>query len=220
VAQTNAPTITGSVLDPSGANVPDDAVQLQRPTGHTVPTVHTDVTGAFESPSLRRAHAVLIERAGFKVAVAQVRVSSRAVAPLTVHLELADLFSEVSAEFQPVQVTTEISENRDAAVVSQNLLENLPVLGQDYLSLMSRFLDAGSVGTRGASVVVDGMEVNNPGITASAIREVRINQNPYSAEFFRPGRGRIEIITKDAAAAYRTINFIFRDYYLNAATPT
>ena len=221
MAQTAAPAITGTVLDPSGAYVPDAAVQLQRPTGHTLTTVQTDVIGAFRIPvASAGAYTILIERAGFKVARVQVRVASRAVAPLTVRLELADVFSEVSAEFQPVQVNTEISENRDAAVVSQNLLENLPVLGQDYLSLMSRFLDAGSVGTRGASVVVDGMEVNNPGITASAIREVRINQNPYSAEFFRPGRGRIEIITKDAGAAYHgTINFIFRDYYLNARDP-
>jgi hypothetical protein len=64
------------------------------------------------------------------------------------------------------------------------------------------------------------MEVNNAGVTASAIKEVRINQNPYSAEFFRPGRGRIEIITKDAGAAYHgALNFTFRDSYFNARDP-
>jgi hypothetical protein len=64
------------------------------------------------------------------------------------------------------------------------------------------------------------MQVNNVGVTASAIKEVRINQNPYSAEFFRPGRGRIEIITKDSADAYHgAINFIFRSSYFNARDP-
>src|ERR1039458_5416681 len=85
---------------------------------------------------------------------------------------------------------------------------------------MARFLDAGSIGTVGVSLVVDGMQVNNVGVTASAIKEVRINQNPYSAEFFRPGRGRIEIITKDSADAYHgAINFIFRSSYFNARDP-
>ena len=54
-------------------------------------------------------------------------------------------------------------------------------------------------------------------MSASAIQEVRINQNPYSAEFARPGRGRIEIITKDAGAAFHgALSFTFRDYRLNA----
>jgi len=36
--------------------------------------------------------------------------------------------------------------------------------------------------------------------------------------FFRPGRGRIEVITKQAAPQYHgTFNFIFRDYHLNAS---
>src|SRR5262249_41011118 len=121
---------------------------------------------------------------------------------------------------EPVQVSTDVSGNRDAATVSDNLLEKLPVFDQDYIGTMSRFLDLGSIGAKGATLVVDGMEVNNAGVTASAIKEVRINQNPYSAEFFRAGRGRIEIITKDAGAAFHgSLNFTFRDSYLNARDP-
>jgi hypothetical protein len=120
----------------------------------------------------------------------------------------------VQADFEPAQLMPEVSENRDAAAVSESLLEKLPVFDQDYIGRMSMFLDSASIGTKGASLVVDGIEVNNAGITASAIKEVRINQNPYSAEFFRPGRGRIEIITKDAGAAYHgTLNFTLCDSY-------
>jgi hypothetical protein len=57
----------------------------------------------------------------------------------------------------------------------------------------SRLLDPGSVGTGGVSLVVDGMQVSNLGVSASAIKEIKINQEPYSAEFQRPGRGRIEV---------------------------
>jgi hypothetical protein len=61
---------------------------------------------------------------------------------------------------------------------------------------MSRFLDPGSTGTNGVSLVVNGMEVSNLGVSASAIKEIKINQDPYSAEYMRPGRGRIEMTTK------------------------
>jgi hypothetical protein len=139
---------------------------------------------------------------------------------LTIRLELAPLAFNVQADLGSVQPSTDVAENRDVATADNNLLEKLPVFDQDYIGRMSMFLDAGSVGTGGVSVVADGMEVSNLGVTASAIKEVRINQNPYSAEFFRPGRGRIEVITKDAADAYHgAINFTFRSSDFNARDP-
>lgn len=75
---------------------------------------------------------------------------------------------------------------------------------------MTAFLDPASMGAGGTQLIVNGMEVNNVGVTPSAIQEVRINQNPYSAEFARPGRGRLEIITRATASEYHgTFNFIF-----------
>ena len=67
---------------------------------------------------------------------------------------------------------------------------------------------------------MDGVESTRAGVSASAIQEVKLNQDPYSAEFSRPGRGRIEIITKPGSAAFHgTFNFLFRDYRLNARDP-
>ena len=97
------------------------------------------------------------------------------------------------------------------------MLDNLPVFDQNYVAAMSQFLDPGAVGTGGVTLVVNGMEQKNIGVSASAIQQVKINQNPYSAEFSRPGRGRIEVITKPGTQAYHgTINFVFRDHHLNA----
>ena len=91
---------------------------------------------------------------------------------------------------------------------------------QNILATMSAFLDAGAQGAGGTQLVVDGMQVNNLGVTPSAIQEVRINQNPYSAEFARPGRGRLEIITKSTTTEYHgAANFIFRDSHFNARDP-
>ena len=64
---------------------------------------------------------------------------------------------------------------------------------------MSRFLDDNATGTNGVTLVVNGIEANGPGVTPSAIQEVKINNNPYSARFSRPGRARLEIVTKSGS---------------------
>ncbi len=63
--------------------------------------------------------------------------------------------------------------------------------------------------TGGVTLIVDGVEANSAGVSASAIQELKINQNPYTAEFSRPGRGRIEIITKPGSTD-GAFNFLFR----------
>ena len=47
--------------------------------------------------------------------------------------------------------------------------------------------------------------------------EIRINQNPFSAEFAAPGQKRIEIITKSGSSNYHaSVLTQFRDYQLDA----
>jgi outer membrane receptor protein involved in Fe transport len=46
---------------------------------------------------------------------------------------------------------------------------------------------------------------------------VKINKNPYSAEYAQPGRGRIEIVTKTGSAKYHgSLDFGLRDFRLDA----
>jgi hypothetical protein len=61
------------------------------------------------------------------------------------------------------------------------------------------------------------MEGRKVGVPASAIQQIKINQDAYSAEFARPGQGRIEVITKAGSEAYHgEANVTFRDARLNA----
>ena len=59
--------------------------------------------------------------------------------------------------------------NLNAVSMNQQTLENLPVFDQDYVATMSRFLDAGAIGTGGVTVVVDGLESTRVPVSASAI---------------------------------------------------
>jgi hypothetical protein len=133
---------------------------------------------------------------------------------------VAELRQGVTVDEQTDQVSTETSQNLNAVSMNQKSLENLPVFDQDYVGTMSRFLDAGAIGTGGVTIVVDGLESTRVPVSPSAIQEVKINQDPYSAEFSRPGRGRIEIIPKPGSPEYHgAVNVIFRDSALNARDP-
>jgi hypothetical protein len=101
---------------------------------------------------------------------------------MNVVLALADVQQQVTVGGELTQVSTNTSDNLDTVTMNRQALDNLPIFDHDYIATMSRFLDASSVGTNGVTLVVDGVEATRAGVSASAIQEVRINQDPYSAE--------------------------------------
>ena len=123
-----------------------------------------------------------------------------------------------------VQVNADSSEdltawedNHDSSVLSSQDLKTLPIFDNDYATAMSAFLDDSATATGGSGLIVDGVEANRATVSASAVQEVRINQDPYSAQYYWPGRGQMEIISKSAADQYHgQFNFMFRDSALNA----
>ncbi|HZC23529.1 MAG TPA: TonB-dependent receptor, partial [Candidatus Binatia bacterium] len=114
-------------------------------------------------------------------------------------------------------VSTEVTQNQNANTINRDALDRVPVFDQDYITTMSRFLDDSAIGTNGVSLVVNGIEANGPGVTSSGVQEIRINQNPYSARFSRPGRARLELITKSGTPNFHgQLNFLFRDAVFDA----
>lgn len=216
LGQVRAP-LTGTIVDPSGSVVPSATVTLRIATGGTQ-TGRTDAAGAFRFEGLLPgSYEVRVEHAGFVASTTRVGIGNRPPSPLQIRLRIATLREEITVQDTSLQVNSAASDNLNVVVMNRSDLDNLPALGQDVIGTAARFLDSASLGTGGATIVVDGMETSEKGVTASAIQEIRINQNPYSAEFGRPGRGRIEVITSPGASAYHgTFNFLFRDDHLDA----
>jgi hypothetical protein len=214
-------TVTGTVLDPHQAGVLGARVTLKRADGNELQTTNADVSGTFRFDGVQPGnYDFRIEQEGFRPYVSRVRVGNQAPRPMNVVLALADVHQQVTVGGQLTQVSTNSADNLDTITMNRQSLDNLPIFDQDYIATMSRFLDASSIGTSGVTLVVDGVEATRAGVSASAIQEVKINQDPYSAEYPRPGRGRIEIITKPGSAEFHgTFNFLFRDYHLNARDP-
>jgi hypothetical protein len=115
-------------------------------------------------------------------------------------------------------LSTEAADNQDAIAIAASTLDHIPVFDQDIAGALTPFLDPAATSSSGVSIVVDGIELKGgANATPSAVAEVRINSDPYSAEFASPGRGRLEITTKPGSPQFHgTLNVIARDAVFNA----
>ncbi len=210
--------LSGVVQDQTGAVLQNATVELVAASGAVQSTTTTDAVGAFHFDNVAAGQYELrTSFEGFKPAAVRVRVGARTPAPQKLVLRLADVTQEITVSNAAAQVDATASNNLDAVTVDQQMLESLPVFDQDYIATLSRFLDSGSLGSGGATVVVNGMEVSALRVSASAVQQIKINQDPYSAEYARPGRGRIEILTKPGGQEYHGEgNVIFRDAVFDA----
>ncbi len=213
-------SISGVVQDQAGAAIVGARVELAASTPAAQSTT-TDQAGSFQFKRIAAGkYHIQVSYQGFESTTLYVTVGSKPLAPLQVVMAIASLRQDMTVTSEPAKISTEASDNKDTVALTEQSLSNLPVFDQDYIAAMSRFLDQGSVGTSGVTLVVNGMEVNNLGVSPSAIKEIKINQDPYSAEYQRPGRGRIEVTTKPGSPEYHgTFNFIFRDAHFNARDP-
>ncbi len=71
----------------------------------------------------------------------------------------------------------------------------------DELALELQALAGPAPGPNGGQIFIDGFDGTNLP-PKSAIREMRVNSNPFSPEYDRPGFARIDIFTKPGTDAF------------------
>lgn len=213
--------LAGTVLDPSGAAIGGAQVTISAPDSELLAHTTTDKTGFFRFENLVGGkYSLRFHADGFRDLTIQSAIVNTGQGPLKIVLPIAvqtETVTVATGEEVPV-VSTETADNQNANTITRSALDRVPVFDQDYITTMSRFLDDSAIGTNGVTLVVNGIEANGPGVTASAVQEVRINQNPYSARFSRPGRARLEIITKSGTSDFHgSLNVLFRDSTFDAS---
>ena len=216
-----AQTVQGVVRDQTGAVLQGARVELTDESGASAGTTTTDVKGTYALAAPRPgSYQLTVRFEGFRPGVVRIRVvAGRTPAPQVVVLELASVPQEVTVSGGEA-ISAAANANRDAIMLDDHALNDLPVFDRNLVATMARMLDAATLGTGGVTLVVDGMEARKVGVSPSAIQQVKLNQDPYSAEFPRPGRGRIEVITKAGTDRYSgSVDFTFRDAALNARDP-
>jgi hypothetical protein len=194
-AQTPAPSLRGQVLDPSGAAVPGLAVTVVGPAGAKL-VAQTDEQGKYAFRNLAPgAYTLIISLKGFDNFVKPGIVIARGQ-PQVVNAQLS-----VAMEKQQITVTTDTtkvtvnpSENASALVIKGKDLE---ALSDDPDELQSELeaLAGPSAGPNGGQIYIDGF-TGGQLPPKSSIREIRVNQNPFSAQYDSLGYGRIEVLTR------------------------
>ena len=210
--------VSGVVLDPSGAVIADARVILRREGSASAETKTANQRGGFRFTRIAAGeYEIEVRRDGFKPTVTRLTVGTKSPSPLQIVLPIADVREEIVVTDRPDQTNTNPDENINVIKLNHKALNDLPVLGNDVIGSVARLLDAGSIGSDGPTIIVDGLETSKMKVPASTIQEVRINQNPYSAEFARLGRARIEVFTKPGSSQFHgEFNFLFRDHRLDA----
>jgi len=229
-SQPKPPALQGVVADATGAIVPGAEVDLLDASGAVAASNHTGGDGSFQMVAPHPGnYTLVVSEAGFETVRTPVEMAPAALAsvaapaavrlaaPLRIVLPIASLATTVRVNAENSQDLTAPEENRDSSVMTSQELKSLPIFDNDYATAMSAFLDDSASATGGSGLLVDGVEANRATVSASAVQEVRINQDPYSARYYWPGRGQMEIVTKSAADHYHgQFNFLFRDSALNA----
>ncbi|MGD0414604.1 MAG: carboxypeptidase regulatory-like domain-containing protein [Terriglobales bacterium] len=198
-SQTQSPattgTLRGQVTDPSGAVVANAAVAVLVSGGQTH-SATTNRTGAYEIGNLAPGkYTVTANAQGFAVFVQNdVNVAAGEVAQFNIALDINVQQEKVNVHEDTPQVDVNPANNASAIVLSGKDLDALPD-DPDELQSDLEALAGPSAGPNGGQLYIDGFTAGQLP-PKSSIREIRINQNPFSAEYDKLGYGRIEIFTK------------------------
>lgn len=217
-----APATRGSVVDPAGAAVVSLTVAIESPSGTIVQRAVTDEHGEFQFTNIASGDYLLITPAmkGFAAETIPIHVGSAVTSLTQIRLRLPEVTEQMEVTEETAGVNTDSASNADQTKASSELIEKLPVLNQDIIATFTPFLSQTGTNSKGVTLIVDGIETKSSGVSASAIKSVSINNDPYTAESRSPGKGRIEIITKAGTPTFHgTFNFTFRDASTDATTP-
>jgi hypothetical protein len=194
-------TVQGRVSDQTGAVIPDAKITLTGPDSRSFQTVsRADGTYAISglSPgqySIQATAPDLTLRSPIEITVGP-GVQTRDL-QLSVVLVSQQVAVQDTAQALSVDPTT----NADATVLRG---ADLNALADDPTDLAAdlQALAGPGAGPNGGQVYVDGFSGGEIP-SKDSIREVRINQNPFSPEYDKLGLGRIEILTKPGSDKFR-----------------
>jgi Carboxypeptidase regulatory-like domain/TonB dependent receptor len=227
-AAKNSGSLRGQVTDPSGAVVVGATVSAATSGGQMQNAV-SDKLGNYMLHGLPEGNVtVSVIATGFAAyQMPNVIISAGQTQQLDIALGIAVEKEQVTVQSESEGAVVDVNpaNNASATILKGADLEALSddpdELEQDLLALAGP-----SVGPNGGQIYIDGFS-NGTLPPKSSIREVRINQNPFSAEYDRPGFGRVEVFTKPGSdkwhgqALFNENNSVFnsRNPYVHGSVP-
>jgi hypothetical protein len=212
-------TVRGTITDPTGAVVPSATVLLTSTSGNPRAAM-SGRDGTYDFTA--------VAPGSYTLSVTMKGFAPADISGLTVtagHALLKNVALALPVEQQQVQVDSEASgvstaaDNNAGAIVIKG--KDLDALSDDPDELSNELsaLAGPSAGPNGGQIYIDGFSGGQLP-PKSSIREIRINQNPFSAQYDRLGYGRIEILTKPGTDKLRGMFMMNgNDSAFNSLTP-
>jgi hypothetical protein len=187
--------IRGQVTDPSGGALVGATVLLTTPSGGSMDTT-TGKDGYYEFRNLAPGiYGLKVVAPGFALfSKTDVSVTEGKTTPVNISMVLEVQQEKVIVNESSAQLDVSPANNANAIVLQGKDLDALSD-DPDELQAELEALAGPSAGPNGGQIYIDGFTAGQLPPKAS-IREIRINQNPFSAEYDKLGYGRIEIFTK------------------------
>lgn len=199
--------LMGVVTDPSGALVPEAAVRIRSSDGLFSRELTSDGEGRFSLLLRPGKYDITIAASGFESFSKEVRVGA-APTKISAQLTIAAARAVVEVNGTDGQLNTSEDANKNALDLKGN---GLATLSDDDTTFQQQLLAmAGDDGSNPPQIYVDGFSGGNLP-PKSTIREIKINQNPFSAAYDSMGLGRIEIFTKPGTSTLHGVVDVFGD---------
>ena len=188
-------TVRGTVTDPDNALIPGATVTLTPVTGRALTaTSGSDGTYLFNAVPAGT-YSLTVTMKGFASYVRQgLRIGAGQTLTLDTKMAIQTTNQEVQVTAQGTQLSVDQDNNASSTVIKGKDLDALSD-DPDELSSELTALAGPAAGPNGGQIYVDGF-TGGQLPPKSSIREIRVNQNPFSAQYDRLGFGRVEVFTK------------------------
>jgi len=209
--------IRGQITDPSGALVSRAQLKLHSdaPTAPTpLQTVFSSQQGDFLFRSLPAGkYSLTVQASGFRDE--QRRIELKAGQQLTLFIQLKIEVQHQQVSVSDEELSSSPDRNLGAIILRGSDLDALATTPQDLKQQLETM--AGS--DVSPQFYVDGFIADHLP-PKSSIQEIRMNQDPYSAQYDTPGTERIEIITKPGSEKlHGSLELLGEDSALNSRNP-
>ena len=210
-------TLRGVIKDELGATIVGANVTITDPSG-VEKTTTTNGEGAYVFTGLTPGkYLVRASARGFAVSdesEVNLTAGQRGTLDLTLKVTIEEQKVTIAAE---TPLSTEATNNANQTLITGKDLDALPD-DPDELAAALQALAGPSMGPNGGQIFVDGFSGGQMP-SKNSIREIRINQNPFSAENSEAS-GRIEILTRPGTDKLRgSASFSFEDESFNSRNP-
>jgi hypothetical protein len=199
-AQAGGTRVHGTIVDPDGELIPGAKVTLTPTKGAAAKQTVSGSDGTYSINVPSGTYTLVVTMPGFSTYSA-LNVKVQAVAGQTFDVKMAvgqDVV--VNVDDTAAQLSVDPDNNASSTVLTGAALDALSDDPDDLQSELEALAGPAS-GPNGAQFYIDGF-TGGQLPPKQSIREIRINQNPFSAQYDKPGFGRVEIFTKPGSDQY------------------